>query len=69
MTELAVQAYSLDRGAPPNRLSQLVPDYLPAVLVDPLTEQPPAYELTEKGYVVFSPEIKVGWAAPPQSDR
>ena len=69
MTELAVQAYSLDHGAPPNRLSQLVPDYLPAMLVDPLTDQPPVYELNEQGYVVFSPEIKVGWAAPPQSDQ
>ena len=69
MTELAIQAYSLDHGAPPNRLSQLVPNYLPAMLVDPLTDQPPVYELNEQEYVVFSPEIKVGWAAPPQSDR
>jgi hypothetical protein len=69
MTELAVRAYSLDHSAPPNRLSQLVPDYLPAVLIDPLTDQPPVYERNGQGYVVFSSEIKVGWAAPPQSDQ
>jgi hypothetical protein len=66
MTELAVRAYSLDHDGPPDGLAQLVPDYLPAVPVDPLTGQPPVYELNEQEYALHSPEIKYGWAAPPQ---
>ena len=69
MTELAVQAYSFDHNALPNRLSQLVPDYLLAMPVDPLTDQPPVYELNDQGYLLYSPEIEIGWAAPPRSDR
>jgi hypothetical protein len=69
MAELAVQAYARDHGALPNQLSQLVPEYLPAVPVDPLTDRPPVYELNEQGYVLYSPEIEIGWAAPPQSDQ
>jgi hypothetical protein len=69
MTELAVQAYSLDHHRLPDRLSQLVPDYLSAMPVDPLTNRPPVYELNEHGYVLYSPEIKVGWAAGPSSNR
>jgi hypothetical protein len=69
MTELAVQAYWREHDALPDRLSQLVPDYLPAVPVDPLTDQPPAYEVNEQGFLLYSPELKVSWAAPPRSDQ
>jgi hypothetical protein len=69
MTELAVRAYFREHGALPKRLSQLVPDYLVAVPVDPLTDQPPAYKLNGHGYLLYSPAIPVGWAAPPPSDR
>jgi hypothetical protein len=69
MTELAVQAYSLDHGALPDRLSQLVPDYLSAIPVDPLTDQPPVYELNKQGYVLYSPQIEAGWASAPRSSQ
>jgi hypothetical protein len=69
MTEVAVHAYSLDHGALPDRLSQLVPDYLSAIPVDPLTDQPPVYELNKQGYVLYSPQIEAGWAAAPRSVR
>jgi hypothetical protein len=69
ITELAVQAYSCDHNALPTRLLQLVPDYLSAMPVDPLTDQPPVYKLNEQGCLLYSPEIEIGWAAPPRSDR
>jgi hypothetical protein len=69
MTELAVQAYSLDHGRLPDRLSQLSRDYLSTMPVDPLTDQPPVYELNKQGYVLYSPKIEVGWAAAPPSNR
>jgi hypothetical protein len=69
MTELAVHAYFVDHKGLPKHLSQLVPDYLPTVPVDPLTDKPPVYELNERGYLLYSPRIELGWAAPPPRGR
>jgi hypothetical protein len=36
-TDLAARAYTLEKGAPPKSVADLVPGYLPSIPVDPLT--------------------------------
>lgn len=49
MTELALHAYQSECGAWPVSLDALVPDYLPEVLLDPFTDAPLIYRLSEDG--------------------
>jgi len=51
----ALYRHKLERGSFPQELAQLVPDYLPAVPIDPFSGKPPIYRLdAEKGYVLYS---------------
>ena len=54
--KLALRAYELDHGALPQSLSQLVPDYLPTVPIDPFSDKPFHCELTNmaSGYTIRS---------------
>jgi hypothetical protein len=54
--ELALRAYSLEHGAPPDQLDQLTPEILPALPRDPFDPQgrPFRYVHTDKGMVVYS---------------
>ena len=54
--ELAVRAYTLEHGAPPQNLHQLVPAYLAKLPADPFDAEggPMRYVRTETGYVVYS---------------
>lgn len=67
-TQLALRAYSLDHhGAYPTTLQALAPGYLPAVPVDPLSDDKPLqYRLTGKSYVLYSigPDGKDDGGAP-----
>lgn len=56
IAELALQAYHLEHGQLPARLTELVPEYLPEVPIDPLSEDslPLKYRLTEDGYLLYS---------------
>jgi hypothetical protein len=55
ITELALQAYRLERGHHPERLESLVPDYIESMPVDPFAGQPLRYRLGEDGqYVLYS---------------
>jgi len=51
---LAVERYRLARGELPARLDDLVPEYLKAVLMDPIDGKQLRYKKLEKGYVVYS---------------
>ncbi len=51
---VAVEIFRRDHGRWPNTLSELVPTYLPAVPIDPFTDQPVRMELLNDGLVVYS---------------
>ncbi|MEX2315636.1 MAG: hypothetical protein WD669_00685 [Pirellulales bacterium] len=52
--ELAIRAFELDSGQPPNELAQLMPQYVAALLDDPFSEEPFKYKRHESGYVLYS---------------
>jgi hypothetical protein len=52
--ELAIQMYRAELGKAPQRLEDLVPDYLAAVPQDPFSEGPLIYRRTSTGYVLYS---------------
>lgn len=57
MTELfsALEMYAADHSmAYPEKAQELVPKYLDAVPVDPLTGEPLTYEKTERGYLLYA---------------
>jgi hypothetical protein len=55
MTSFALQAYRLDHGAYPTRLSDLIPSYLSAVPVDPFSNnQPLRYRVKGSSYLLYS---------------
>jgi hypothetical protein len=54
MVALAVERYRLKRGAFPDDLTMLVPEFLVAVPADPYTDQPLKYRKTPHGISVFS---------------
>jgi hypothetical protein len=54
LATLAVERYRLKHGKLPEKLSDLVPDLLEAVPVDPADGQPLRYRVLEKGFVVYS---------------
>jgi hypothetical protein len=53
-TTLAVERFRLARGKLPENLDELVPQFLPAVPLDPFDGQPLRYHLLAKGYVIYS---------------
>jgi hypothetical protein len=52
--ELAIQMYRSEHGSPPERLTDLVPDYLSAVPQDPYGEGPLVYRRTGQDYLLYS---------------
>ncbi len=56
IAELALQAYLLEHDQLPARLAELVPEYLPEVPVDPLSQDssPLNYRRTDDGYLLYS---------------
>lgn len=54
MTEAAVRRYAIENGSPPESLADLVPEYLPAVTVDPYGDAPLRYRRIEDGYLLYS---------------
>ncbi len=72
-TALAVERFRLGRsGALPNKLSDLVPEYLPVVAIDPYDAQPLRYKKLPHGYVVYSigpDRHDDGGAEPPPADK
>ncbi|MEN6578461.1 MAG: hypothetical protein ABFD90_19100 [Phycisphaerales bacterium] len=53
-TALAVERHRLATGDVPGQLTDLVPDYLQQVPIDPFDGQPIRYRRTEPGYVLWS---------------
>ena len=51
---LALRAYSVENGDPPEKLADLVPDYLSEVPRDPYSGKPLVYRRNAKGYVLYS---------------
>jgi len=49
-TDLAVRAYFMDRGHLPETLEALVPEYLPAVPLDPFGEGPLRYRIEQRSW-------------------
>jgi hypothetical protein len=54
LVELAILCYRDDHGAWPDRLDELVPDYLPQVPLDPLSGTPLVYRVTGDDYLLYS---------------
>jgi len=54
LVDLAIRRFHDERGAWPDRLEQLVPTYLPAVPLDPNSEQPLIYRQTGSGFLLYS---------------
>ena len=52
--KLAIRCYQIERGELPGNLADLVPEYLPAVPQDPLSEGPLIYRQTGDGYLLYS---------------
>jgi hypothetical protein len=53
-TALAVERFRLAHGKLPEKLDELVPQFLSAVPADPFDGQPLRYHHLEKGYVIYS---------------
>jgi len=51
---LALRVYSVENGNPPEKLADLVPDYLPAVPQDPYSGEPLVYRREAAKYVLYS---------------
>ena len=51
---LALRNYSVENVNPPERLADLVPDYLPEVPLDPFSGKPLVYRREATGYVLYS---------------
>ena len=53
-TALSVERFRLQHGTLPNKLDELVPQFLSAVPPDPFDGQPLRYRRLEKGFVIYS---------------
>ena len=51
---MAVERFRLAHGKLPEKLDELVPDFLPEVPSDPFDDKPLRYVRREKGYVIYS---------------
>jgi hypothetical protein len=54
MTDLALREFKHNRGQYPGSLTELVPDYLESVPLDPFSGQPLIYRLTDDAFVLYS---------------
>ena len=54
MTALALRLYRKENGRYPENLQQLVPKYLPSVLIDPYDGKPLRYRKLQRGFKVWS---------------
>ena len=54
IAELAVRAYVQDKGRPPERLDQLVPEYLKGVPQDPFGSQSLVYRPQGTNWLLYS---------------
>jgi hypothetical protein len=54
ITALAIERYRMKEGALPETVEALVPEYLPAVYVDPFDGKPLRYEREGAGYMVYT---------------
>ncbi len=56
MLKIAIRAYQLDHGRLPSQLTQLVPDYIPALPIDPFdpSGQPPRFQNKGDDYLLYS---------------
>ncbi len=53
-TALAVESFRLKHKRPPDKLDDLVPDFIEAIPDDPFDGKPLRYKKLDKGYVVYS---------------
>jgi hypothetical protein len=53
-TALAIERFRSTYGRVPEHLSELVPEFLPSVLIDPFDGQPLRFHALPKGYVIYS---------------
>ncbi len=60
ITALALERFRLRNGRWPDRLEQLVPDYLPAVPLDPEDGEPLRFQRREDRVVVYSLHLRPG---------
>jgi hypothetical protein len=62
----AIELFREQRGASPTSLSELTPDYLSEIPMDPFTGKPFTYRLTDGSYVLYSvgPDAKDDGGAP-----
>ena len=54
MTDLAIRGYEATNGKPPMDLAELVPNWLPAVPLDPFSNQPLIYRATTNSFLLYS---------------
>ncbi len=54
MTELAIRGYQGKNGKPPTALAELVPAWLPAVPLDPFSNEPLVYRISTNSYLLYS---------------
>ena len=54
LTELAIRGYQAKNGKPPEALAELVPAWLPAVPLDPFSQQPLVYRVSTNGFLLYS---------------
>ena len=73
IVELALQAYLFEHEQFPHQFAELVPEYLPEVPVDPLSQDssPLNYRRTDDGYLLYSVGFDGidGGGAAPQDDE
>jgi len=53
-TAMAIEQYRLDKNSFPEKLDQLVPDYLESVPIDPFDNKPLRYRVDKDAVVVYS---------------
>lgn len=53
-TALAIRAYEATNGKRPTSLAELVPQWLPAVPLDPFSQQPLAYRFSTNAFLLYS---------------
>lgn len=54
ITAMAIERYRMKEGVLPETVEALVPEYLPAVYVDPFDGKPLRYEREDAGYIVYT---------------
>jgi len=54
LTAIAIERYRVKHGKLPEKLVDLVPDFIEGIPVDPTDGQPLRYRVLEKGFVVYS---------------